>query len=876
MADFIKITGNLPDGSPVNLNIDGASTQRQMERLIKLVAEMTDRLTKGKSDTAKQEKADKEHLDNTQDLNKAQTETLKTGKKTKEQTEEFQKALTDLRYGAMDLQGGFKSMFHGIGKFDVLAAAAGSLTGSVMNMADTVGMGLQRGVSGGIMDFAIAAKTAGVDTATFSKALEESGGAFASLGDGASIGAKNFGALVGEVRNATAGVGNMGLSLDQMAMFTAQQTKVAVAQGFKGKQAQDVIIRNSRELGNELDTLASRTGKSVLELAQSAMKLAQDPIVASFVKSAGAGAKYVSQSIQSLGASFKALFGEAGDQMAGDLAKSALGGLPFAVTQTGKNMILASSTVYNEMDRQAQIAKAGGKLTEKDQEQLRATVLEEVRQRGDQLRMMANLEGPAGDSARQILAMATAADNYNSEENKRARKQDETAKAFNASVRNMQANLQALAIPFMNLINGVDWTFFIDILNGFVKVVEVLLTPLTLMGKLIGDTGAGSIIGALLALGTAGILVHAGFNSLVKGIKTLNTVINGFVNSKASPSPNEFVGPLQPGKTEPNRTGAENKGYELGKAYAKFSSVINGMTVALAGSALAIWGESRLREDENDILGNFLVTVGKGAEILGAFGGLIFQFLPQITAAMPLVVSSLGALANTVIGVAGTLLPALGGLAVAAWTAAAPFLPLIAAVTALIGVGYLIYDNWESIVEAGKNIIDFVLTPFKLLGDGIMKIWDWLKSSVLGKLFGGGDSGRGTTSTASTTQSRGNSGWNSIPAGATVVDENGNRRPATVDEVNAAKAGQRAAGASTAYPTDQSTTTSNVLPETAAKANEANSAKESESQKQAQKQTALLEEVVAANNAQVNIQARGVSVQDSSNRYLRQTSMATQ
>jgi hypothetical protein len=259
--------------------------------------------------------------------------------------------------------------------------------------------------------------------------------------------------------------------------------------------------------------------------------------------------------------------------------------------------------------------------------------------------------------------------------------------------------------------------------------------------------------------------------------------------------------------------------------------------------------------------------------------------------------TSIGAFATRMLASSLALLPALGGLAVAAWTAAAPFLPLIAAVAALAGVAYLVYDSWDSIVEAGKNIIDFVLTPFKLLGDGIMAIWDWLKSSWLGKLLGGGsedsdnkgkaspnnDSAKKSSDmkpsdakVANNTQSRGNSGWNDMPPVAHVTDENGNKRQATLTEVNAAKDSQRAAGASTAYPTDQSTTTSNVLPETAAKANEQNAAKESESQKQSQKQTALLEEVVASNNAQVNIQARGVSVQDSSNRYLRQTSMATQ
>lgn len=50
------------------------------------------------------------------------------------------------------------------------------------------------------------------------------------------------------------------------------------------------------------------------------------------------------------------------------------------------------------------------------------------------------------------------------------------------------------------------------------------------------------------------------------------------------------------------------------------------------------------------------------------------------------------------------------------------------------------------------------------------------------------------TSTSTVTGAkRGDSGWNNIPAGATVVDEKGNRRQATLEEVNAVKDEQRGA-----------------------------------------------------------------------------------
>jgi len=1075
MADSVKITGNLADGTPINLSLDGATTQRQMERLIKLTADMAARITKNNSEAAKQEKLDKEQLKNTKEYNDQVSDSIDNQTKVNKETVKFEDALKDLKSASYSLHGGFKNLF--ISANTVSGAIAGMGIGLVQNLFDyskDVGEGLKRGVAGGVMDFAISAKTAGVDMNTFTKALDESGGSFATLGSGATEGAKNFAALAGEVRHATASVGNLGMTNEELAMFTAQQTKVAVAQGYKGRQAQDLVIRNTKELGKEFDDLAARTGKNVMEMAQSAMKLAQDPLVASFIKSAGLAGKTISVEVQKLGASFRGLFGEAGDKMAGDLAKSAMSGLPFAITQSGKNMLMASSAVYSEMDRQAQLIKNGGKLEEADKEKLRNVVMQEVAARGDQLRTMAMLEGPAGDSARAILEMATEAEKYNDADRVEARKREQTAKDFNASVRDMQANLMALSIPFLKLINGVDWTFFIDILNGFVKVVDVLLTPFTLLGHILGDTGIGTVIGGLLALVTAGSVLFSGFGMLTSGIKTvtsifdklrlvLGTVIDGIksttgnsaltaektekskVGTEKSKIPDTFgldkkleerklaeqaAEEQRKARTEkfykqyreegksvidakrgadaaatlaPKATLSEKVAEKFAKAspmVEKFAGAITGATAALAGSALSIWGESRLREDANDSLGQFLVFTGKTMEIVGTFGGLFVQFLPQIkefgaymfsgkmtsalkdfgTSAMevgrevwrgmmglattlwngvipPLVafgkelwaqvigkfpgigklmgsfgtwimrgVTAIGALWTGLGGLSGVVASVTGffaGLvegAMALWAGLGGLSGIIASVTgffvglvegagvllagfgglegiiAAVGMGLEtalaviggpitlvvaglaalaagIYYFWDDIKEMSGKLWDFITSPFKMLGD-------WLKDSWLGRLFGsGGSDSKNTNMASDKKQSRGNSGFNDMSQTPSVVNEDGTRRAATLTEINDAKAslrtGNGTANVSTAYPTDQSTTTSTAIPDTAAAANSQNAAKDTENQRQMTKQTNLLEELVASNSAQISIQSRTASLQDDSNKYLKTASLAS-
>ena len=425
-----------------------------------------------------------------------------------------------------------------------------------------------------------------------------------------------------------------------------------------------------------------------------------------------------------------------------------------------------------------------------------------MRVRGDQIRMMAMLEGPTGDAARQMLQMAAEAENYNSEENVRARERDKIAQDFNASVRDMQANLQQLAIPFLNLINGVNWTFFIDILNGFVNVLQLVLTPLTLFGKILGDTGLGLVAGGLLAVVSVISIAKAGFTALAgvtgkliaamtAGTKALSAdrLKQGLgIGQKPTLDPAKMeqiremrkqgMSPLQiQGKINEAKVGPQlNTGYENVK---KFSGAIAGATLALGGSALAIWGEARLREDANDTFGQLLVTVGTVSQYVGVFGGLILQFAPYIATAITsmkaYIVAKGGAIAaikafalTTKVAGAGFLktLAVYGGALIAGLKASlavlAPvLLPIALALTkfmlvvgAVVLVGAALYGAfkllWEGVKLVGSGLMlvwEGIKTAAGWISSGISKLWDiitspftalwdWFKNSFIGKMLG--------------------------------------------------------------------------------------------------------------------------------------------
>jgi hypothetical protein len=512
-----KITGTVEPSAHggagyFTFSLDGLSTSKQMEKLIGLTEDLVKRIVGKDAESLKQQKAQTAALNDSTAAITSETDARKDSEAEWRKSTNFVSNLFHGRFGlALD------ESSKGLTAF---AAVTGYAWAKLEKYGDSLGEGIKRGVAGSTFDLAIAAKSAGVSIATFTKALGESGGGFASLGNNATDGAKEFGGLVKNVRLATADVGNLGMNLDEMAVFTAQQTKTAIQQGFKGKAAQDVVIRNSRELGKELDTLASRTGKSVMELAQAAMKLSQDPIVSNFVRSMRAGNKEVSSSIQSFGASMNALFGEQGDKIAQDALQSAISGLPMAITETGKNIVLAGSGIYEEIERQAKLAKAGDKITEQDQEKLRDMILREVKGREQELAVLAQIPGAAGDSARQLLKLADQAEFYNSAEGKAERRRADSAKQFNAELRTLQASLQEMLIPLLKGLNSIDWASVFqvisyiprkiaEVMDFFGGMIKALPEPLVKFVSAIGS-GISTVIGVIVGLGTLLGLVAVG------------------------------------------------------------------------------------------------------------------------------------------------------------------------------------------------------------------------------------------------------------------------------------------------------------------------------------------------------------------------------
>jgi hypothetical protein len=524
-------------------SLDGISTSKQMEKLIALTEDMVKKVVGKDAESLKEQKAQTKAIDDNTDAILSETDARRLSDEQWRKSTNFINNIFHGRFGlALDDSSKGLTAFAGV---------VGFAYGKLENYGNALGEGLKRGVAGSTFDLAIAAKSAGVSIATFTKALGESGGGFASLGDNATDGARQFGGLVKSVRLATADVGNLGMNLDEMAVFTAQQTKTAIQQGFKGKTAQDVVIKNSRELGKELDVLASRTGKSVMELAQAAMKLSQDPIVSNFVRSMRSGGKEVSASIQSFAASMRGLFGEEGDKLAQDALQSAISGLPLAITDTGKNMILAGSGIYEELERQARKARSQEKITDQDRERLRDLVMNEVKGREQELAVLAQIPGAAGDSARALLKMADQAEFLNSKQGKEELRRADAAKQFNAELRSLQASLQELLIPFLKALNSIDWASVfqvisfiprkigevMDFISGMIKMLpEGLVTALGDFGSIISKFG-GAILGIGVLLGMVAVgakLLSGALGIMGKGLSVLGvTTLPAYISKYA-------------------------------------------------------------------------------------------------------------------------------------------------------------------------------------------------------------------------------------------------------------------------------------------------------------------------------------------------------
>ena len=579
-----------------DFSLNGIATFKQMEKLIDLTATMAKRLTKDKN--SPEGKAELERIEALKQGTKAQAQTTSgiedLGDATKELSDGFD-ALSRVAHGSFKGLSDLSYFLSHNSKLALGLTGFGTMIGALNGYADSLGKAMQMGVAGDVMTFAIASKTAGLKLESFTKALSETGGGFASLGTNATTGALAFGTLIEQVRAGTEDVGNLGLSMDELAVFTAQQVKTAVSQGFKGKQAQEQVRQNSIAFAKDLATLSETTGKSVTELAAAANKLATDPLIATMVATTKENREQVSKAVLGFAASIKGVFGESGDVLGADALKSAAAGLPLAMTESGKNLLIASQPLYQEFTRLAQGVQQGRQVTEEDRDRLRNIAEQEVQARGQQIKTLSMLEGPAGESARQLLKLAEEARFYNTAEGQERKKQIDSARKFVEERNKLEARLQQALIPVLEVLNKIDWNFFYSVLNGAATAFGVILKVLNPVAAVLGATGAGSLIGGLLGLaGVVGIVAAAfkavvGVTGAARGIFGGGAGIAGLFGSKANgQSPvsalwvrsADFVGPLKPGVAS-----GGGSAYSLGKRAGRFVGRNKGM---ILGGALGL------------------------------------------------------------------------------------------------------------------------------------------------------------------------------------------------------------------------------------------------------------------------------------------------
>jgi len=573
MADPVNGMITLPNGDKVEFTLDGMATAAQMDRLISLTQRMirnlkvdSTKLQKELDTTAKKvtafgkslEDVDKKSSDFKDNIEKSNDNFEKLNSSLDSNADKIasnNKALES--FGAYTDELGKKFLLlgsTGVGSFDNLNSSVGKNSGALNDnasilgkfgtsawelknkfdnfglaqttsmatlglafatltgYADKLSQGLKMGIGGGVMDFAISAKTAGLSIEGFTAALKSSDGSFVQLSNGATNGSKEFARLIKEVRTANNSIGLLGLNNQEQAEFVAQQLKLAVGQGFKGRQAANVVIQNSQRLAAELDNLANRTGKSVTELAQSAVKVVSDPIISNFIAGSKRSGMMMTASMQEFAAGMRASFGELGEVLAGDALKTAMAGLPIIVSKSGENLARIAPGIAQELERQSRVLARGGKVSETERQRLNEEIVRQAEAQKEMLAAYSYSKGPMKEAAEQFAALADQARRYVGKEGERRRREEMVAKEFNDQLRILQGRLQEFTIPFLKLLNSVNWNALISGVSAFINTVNSIVTPIANLVSWIGDaSGAGTLIGVIVGLAATFTLLSSSF-----------------------------------------------------------------------------------------------------------------------------------------------------------------------------------------------------------------------------------------------------------------------------------------------------------------------------------------------------------------------------
>ena len=125
-----------------------------------------------------------------------------------------------------------------------------------------------------------------------------------------------------------------------------------------------------------------------------------------------------------------------------------------------------------------------------------------------------------------------------------------------------------------------------------------------------------------------------------------------------------------------------------------------------------------------------IVKIGLIAAAVGPLLMVVGNLMSSIGSIMiygPFIAETIGGIGTMI---TGTMLPALGSMAVAAGAAIAPFLPFIAIAAGVVGAGVLIYKNWDTIKEKAGELGAAVSEKWNSMKEAVSEKWNAMRDKA--------------------------------------------------------------------------------------------------------------------------------------------------
>jgi len=569
---------------------------------------------------------------------------------------------------AGDSFSGAASVFSGIpvlgGIFSAVAAAADKVLGSYQSATAS---GATFG--GSMNNFAAAASGAGMTMEKFGGLIARNGEALMTLGGTTEEGAKRFANMSKEIR--TSGIGNqlygLGMTTEQVNEGMATYLKTYGASGaLQGKSTKELALGAGQYL-KELDGLAKITGQSRKALEdEQAARLKDSQFRAAIANLDADQAKMMNNFVSS----FPKEQQEAVKEMiaTGNITSEA--GIMLNNSMPG----LAQSVIA-----QGNAVKAGVKVSQDSYDQIYKNGVKEAKIASKSSEMQSQAMYNQGQMGNAYVGMAELAKRDIDGKEKALTAQEQAAKSQAAAMEKAKQNIAAVSNSFqMVLANSGLLNLLMDAFSFAADVVMKYIVP---------------------AFEIFGTVVTAVGGLLIDSIQPAFAWLGGFINDTLYPAFLTVAGYIMA---------------DVVPMFQDLASVVRDYVwpaLQSAGAVIEEYVYPVMKAVANFIADNLTpILLGLGTALIG--WGLYVA-------------------ASTVAGwlqTAATMAAALGvgGLAAAAWAAAAPILAIVLPVIALIGIFKLLYDKGFTLSSAWDALKD----NLERFGMHIMGFIDNLRSKL--------------------------------------------------------------------------------------------------------------------------------------------------